>query len=393
MASPDQGAIYLDACATAPLRPKSLERMLETQQRAWANPSSLHSFGVQAAEALERSRTEIANSLCCTPSDVVFTSGATESVHLAIHGLAASRPPGRLVISAVEHPAVSGAAHQLTSQGWDLQEWPVDHHGRIRLELLDELLAPPTAMVSLVWGQGEVGTLQPLLEVAAACRERHIPLHTDATQVLSQGLPSWTTLPVDLLTASAHKCGGPRGIGLLLTRPELRSEMPPQLSGGGQEGGLRSGTESAVLAAGMASAFSEIEPCHPSRIARSGAGIADLRDQLRDALITDDRLAVCGDPVDRLPHHLSLIVCDHRGLPLSGRRLVRTLDLTGLAVSSGSACSSGKDSDSRVLAAMGVQPSLRRSSIRISLGPWITREDLPEIVRRFHAGLDALHHS
>ncbi|WP_066907531.1 MULTISPECIES: cysteine desulfurase family protein [unclassified Synechococcus] len=380
--------IYLDACATAPLRPGVLQRMIETQDQAWANPSSLHGFGLKASEALERARSEIASNLCADHRDVVFTSGATESIHLALHGLAASRSPGRLVISSVEHPAVSGAARLLAMSGWEVTEWPVDQLGRIRLELLEQLLAPPTQIVSLVWGQGEVGTIQPLLAVAEACRTRGIVIHTDATQVLSQALPSWKHLPVDLLSSSAHKCGGPRGIGLLMTRESLRSGLKPLLSGGGQEGGLRSGTESVVLAIGMAAALDQIECCPPADLARSGHGIADLRDALRDSLLRDQRLIVCGDPEDRLPHHLSLLVNDHNGQPVSGRRLVRTLDACGLAVSSGSACSSGKDSDSPVLAAMGLPNTMRRSSIRISLGPWIERKDLDGIVQRFHQGLE-----
>ena len=380
--------IYLDACATAPLRPGVLKRMIEIQDQAWANPSSLHGFGLKASEALERARSQIAEKLRADHRDVVFTSGATESIHLALQGLAASRSPGRVVISAVEHPAVLGAARLLASNGWEVAEWPVDQWGRIRLELLDQLLAPPTQIVSLVWGQGEVGTLQPLLTVAEACRRRGIPIHTDATQVVSQGLPSWKHLPVDLLSCSAHKSGGPRGIGLLLTRPSLRSELEPLLSGGGQEGGLRSGTEPVVLAAGMAAAMEQIEGCSPADLVRSGHGIADLRDALRDRLLRDERLVVCGDPEDRLPHHLSLLVRDHNGQPVSGRRLVRTLDRAGLAVSSGSACSSGKDSDSPVLSAMGLSPSLRRSSVRLSLGHWIDVKDLDGIVQRFSAGLD-----
>ena len=227
--------IYLDACATAPLRPGVLQRMIEIQDRAWANPSSLHGLGLKAAEALERARLQIADKLSADHRDVVFTSGATESVHLALQGLAASRSPGRVVISAVEHPAVFGAARLLAKHGWDVAEWPVDAWGRIRLELLDELLAPPTQIVSMVWGQGEVGTIQPLITVAEACKRRGIPIHTDATQVLSQGLPSWKNFPVDLLSCSAHKSGGPRGIGLLMTRQSLRSELDPLFSGGGQE--------------------------------------------------------------------------------------------------------------------------------------------------------------
>ncbi|QNJ20028.1 cysteine desulfurase [Synechococcus sp. A18-25c] len=388
MAKPETKRFYLDACATAPLRPGVFDRMAEIQAHAWANPSSLHQDGIAAADALERARFQIARGFAASPDELVFTSSATESVHLALHGLAGTQATGRLLISAVEHPAVVGAAQQLIAQGWDVQEWPVDRYGRIRLDLLDELLAPPTRLVSLIWGQSEVGTLQPLLKVAEACRARAIPLHTDATQVVSQGIPRWCDLPVDLLTASSHKCGGPRGIGLLLVRPEWRAAMTPQLLGGDQEGGLRSGTQSAVLAAGMATAMEQIERVDPSAIACSGDGIAQLRDAIRERLAADHRLEICGDPEERLPNHLSLLVRDDQSLPISARHLVRCLDHVGLAVSSGSACSSGKDSDSAVLTAMGVPEALRRSGLRISLGHWIRAEDLEPILDRFQAGLD-----
>tara|TARA_B100001094_G_scaffold329058_1_gene390973 strand:- start:2575 stop:3111 length:537 start_codon:yes stop_codon:yes gene_type:complete len=173
-----------------------------------------------------------------------------------------------------------------------------------------------------------------------------------------------------------------------MTRESHRSTLEPLFSGGGQEGGLRSGTESVVLVAGMAAALDQIECCPPVDLARSGQGIADLRDALRDQLLRDERLTLCGDPKNRLPHHLSLLVSDYNGKPVSGRGLVRCLDACGLAVSSGSACSSGKDSDSPVLVAMGTPVTMRRSSIRISLGPWIEHKLLDEIVQRFHAGLE-----
>ena len=392
MARPESKRFYLDACATAPLRPGVVERMAEVQARAWANPSSLHHYGIEAAEALERARLQIADRFGASMEELVFTSSATESVHLGLVGLAKTLPVGRLLISAVEHPAVSGAAQQLIDQGWEVREWPVDQWGRIRLELLDELLAPPTQLVSLIWGQSEVGTLQPLLSVADACRKRAIPLHTDATQVVSQGIPNWHDLPVDLLTASSHKCGGPRGIGLLLVRTKWSSSMKPQLLGGGQEGGLRSGTQCAVLATGMATAIDQIERVQPSGIARSGHGISDLRDAIKERLASDPRLELCGDPDDRLPHHLSLLVRNDHNQPISARHLVRCLDQVGLAVSSGSACSSGKDSDSAVLTAMGITKTCRRSGIRLSLGHWLSRDDLEPILERFKLGLEnALH--
>ena len=244
--------------------------------------------------------------------------------------------------------------------------------------------------MSLIWGQSEVGTLQPIQAVGQACRSRQIPFHTDATQVLSQGCPNWSELQVDLLTASAHKCGGPRGIGLLLLRPEIAERIQPLFAGGQQENGLRAGTESPVLAQGMAAAFRDIGPCQASQVEASGSGIAPLRDTLLALLCQNDSIRLSGHPTERLPHHLSVLVSDRHGQPMSGRALVRALDCEGIAASSGSACSAGRDSDSPILEAMGVDPLWRRSGLRLSLGYWIDPATVTEISNRIQNAIDRM---
>jgi cysteine desulfurase len=367
--------------------------MVRAQQDSWGNPSSLHRIGCDAAESLERARLSISASLGAERSDILFSSGATESAHLALLGLAKTQSPGRLVISAVEHPAVAAAAHQLVACGWTVERWPVDAYGQIQMQHLDRLLQPPTKIVSLIWGQSEVGTLQPIQAVGEACRSKHIPFHTDATQVLSQGCPNWSELQVDLLTASAHKCGGPRGIGLLLIRQEIAERIQPLFAGGQQENGLRAGTECPVLAQGMAAAFREIASCQAHQVEASGSGIARLRDALLALLCQNDAIRLSGHPRERLPHHLSVLISDRHGQPMSGRALVRALDREGIAASSGSACSSGRDSDSPVLAAMGVDPAWQRSGLRLSLGNWIDPATLPNINDRIQIAIDRLEHN
>lgn len=368
--------------------------MVRAHETAWGNPSSLHEPGLDAADLLERSRLRVASSLNASPDDVVFTSGATESVHLALAGMAFSLPPGRVVISAVEHPAVTAAAHHLQAQGWEVQIWPVDALGRIRLDCLDSLLAPPTVMVSLIWGQSEVGTLQPIHAVGLACQQRGIPFHVDATQVLSQGCPDWARLPVDLLSGSSHKFGGPKGIGLLLARSTVRRRLGPLLGGGGQEQGLRAGTQPVPLVAGMAAALEQSPRWTPADCSKESQdplpAIAALRDQWMDVLLKDPRLQLTGDPSWRLPHHISVLVSGHHGQPLSGRALVRELDRRGIAVSSGSACSSGKDTGSPVLAAMQVAPSFQRSGLRMSLGFWLSPKHFPPLREALNQALDAV---
>ncbi len=393
MTGPEDPYFYLDACATAPLRESVISCMVRTQQDGWGNPSSLHRIGCDAAESLERARLSISASLGAERSNILFSSGATESAHLALLGLAKTQSPGRLVISAVEHPAVAAAAHQLVACGWTVERWPVDAYGQIQMQHLDRLLQPPTKIVSLIWGQSEVGTLQPIQAVGEACRSKHIPFHTDATQVLSQGCPNWSELQVDLLTASAHKCGGPRGIGLLLIRQEIAERIQPLFAGGQQENGLRAGTECPVLAQGMAAAFREIASCQAHQVEASGSGIARLRDALLALLCQNDAIRLTGHPRERLPHHLSVLISDRHGQPMSGRALVRALDREGIAASSGSACSSGRDSDSPVLAAMGVDPAWQRSGLRLSLGNWIDPATLPNINDRIQIAIDRLEHN
>ncbi len=390
MAHPEERYFYVDGCATAPLRESAKSSMLDAQNGSWGNPSSLHRIGCDAAESLERARLSIGQTLRIDRSEIVFTSGATESAHLALLGLAKGESPGRLVISAVEHPVVNAAAQQLNALGWTIETWPVDVFGRIQMQHLDRLLEPPTKLVSLIWGQSEVGTIQPIQVVGQACRSLQIPFHTDASQVLSQGCPSWSDLPVDLLTASGHKCGGPRGIGLLLLRHEMVERMKPLFAGGQQENGLRAGTESPVLAQGMAAALQEIGPCQADQINEAGSGIASLRDCLLEMLCQREGIHLSGHATDRLPHHLSLLICDRRGQPMSGRALVRALDLQGVAASSGSACTSGQDSDSHVLEAMGIKPQWRRSGLRLSLGYWIDPSELALINDRIQRAIDLL---
>ena len=393
MRGPEEPYFYLDGCATAPLRESVISCMIRAQQDNWGNPSSLHQIGCDAAESLERARLSIANSLGADRSNILFSSGATESAHLALLGVAKSMSPGRLVISAVEHPAVSAAAEQLIACGWTIERWPVDAYGKIQMQHLDRFLQPPTKLVSLIWGQSEVGTLQPIQAVGEACRSKRIPFHTDATQVLSQGCPNWDELPVDLLTASAHKCGGPRGIGLLLIRQEIAERIQPLFAGGEQENGLRAGTECPVLAQGMAAAFRDIASCQVNQVESSGSGIATVRDALFDLLCQNDAIRLSGHPTERLPHHISMLVSDRHGQPMSGRALVRALDREGIAASSGSACTSGRDSDSTVLEAMGVDPLWRRSGIRLSLGYWIDPVTVTDISDRIKKAIDRMNHN
>lgn len=358
--------------------------MAAVHAEAWANPSSLHGFGLAAAEQLERCRWRLGELLGCTASQVVFTSGGTESIHTALLGVAGQGAPGRLLISAVEHPATLAAAAQVQRLGWQVETLPVDRLGVVDLEALDCLLAPPTRLVSLIWGQSEVGTIQPIETIGARCREAGVLLHVDAVQVVGHRPMAFDALPVDLLSLAAHKLQGPRGVGALLVRQGLT--LRPFIGGGGQEDGRRGGTEPVALVAGLTRA---LELCQTRLQAHGDRDpIADLRDGLLARLLELEGVRLSGpDPRDpvapaRLPHHLSLLVASPCGKPISGRRLVQTIGQQGVAVSSGSACSSGRGANpwglapSPILQAMGYGDAEAASGVRLSLGPWLTAADL-----------------
>jgi len=381
---------YFDACATTPASEGVLAAMAEAETLAWANPSSLHGPGLAAAESLERSRQSLAAHLGATGEELIFTSGASESIHLALLGSAAHLPPGRLLISAVEHPATIAAAERLRQQGWTVARAPVDRRGLLIRETFAALLAPPTRLVSLIAGQSEVGAVQDLASIGTLCREAGVPLHVDAVQLVGHGPLAFAALPLDLLSCSAHKLCGPRGIGLLLRRRAL--PLAAQI-GGAQERGQRGGTEPVVLAAGFARAVQEA--CE--RLERHGRRdpLEPLRNRLLQQLLRLPGVELTGPEAGgegrRLPHHISLLVRDPQGSPLAGRNLVRRLWEEGVAASSGSACSAGGASPaSPVLAAMGYEPGEAAAGLRLSLGPWHREEHLPGVVAALQRARDRL---
>ena len=378
MNAPAAPGRYLDACATSPPASEVRQVMRQAEEQAWANPSSLHGFGIAAAESLERSRCQLAAGFGCAPEELVFCSGATEAIHAALLGSAARMEPGRLLISAVEHPATVAAADQLARLGWEVVTLPVDRRALLRLEAVEPLLAPPTRLVSVIWGQSEVGAIQPIPALGELCRRAGIPLHVDAVQVVGHQPLRFESLPVDLLSCTAHKLQGPRGIGALLVRSGR--SLAPFIGGGGQEGGRRGGTEPVVQAAGFAAALE-------LALARLGSSqgrdpLATVRDGLLERLLALPGVRLTGpspgDPEGRLPHHISLLVEGSDGLPLPGRALVRQLWRQGFAVSSGSACQTGGPGAgaSAVLLAMGYSPREAAGGLRISLGPWVDAEAL-----------------
>tara|TARA_B100000579_G_scaffold375854_1_gene340925 strand:+ start:606 stop:1778 length:1173 start_codon:yes stop_codon:yes gene_type:complete len=380
---------YLDACATTPMLDSVISVINDINRDIYGNPSSLHIEGINAANILEKSRYKIANFFGTSFEKVIFTSGATESVNIAIKGVCNLLKPGRLVISSLEHSCVKNAALSLKNKGWDIEYWPVDKHGNILIDYAEKLLSKPTKMVSITWAQNEIGTVQPINIIGKMCKEKEIFFHTDATQLIPHSSIDFDNSFIDLLSASSHKLQGPKGVGLLLSKLEINKSICSINSGGNQELGLRPGTEPISLIAGMCKALEEIK----DTIVYDGVNtkfkdskIFDNTKKLYNLLSKYNNISLVGNTFDhnRIPNNISIIVKDKSGNPLNSRSIVRRLSDKGVFVSSGSACSSNSESENNSLVSIGIDKIFLNSLLRISLGSWIESDKIELISSRFN---------
>jgi cysteine desulfurase len=362
--------IYLDYAATTPLRPEVREALLPFLGGRWGNPSSTHRWGRQARAALEDARARLAAVLGASPTELHFTRGGTESDNLAVLGRARALPGAPVVCSAVEHKAVLASAKAAGREGSPLRTLPVDGDGVVREEALPELLVERPAVVSVMWANNETGTLQPVERLAERCREVGVALHSDAVQAFGKVPVRVDRVPVDLLSLSAHKFGGPVGVGVLFAR--RGTELRPLLFGGSQERALRPGTEDVAGAVGMAVAAELAERDREEEMARLGALRGRLEAGLREAV---PELVVNAAGAARLPTLLNVSVPG-----AAADALLPTLDLEGIAASSGSACTSGAVEPSHVLTAMGIPAELAGPSVRFSLGKETTAEEIERVL-------------
>ncbi len=364
--------VYADHAATAPLRPEALAAMLPFFSDEFANPSSLHSPGERAAKAVRAARAEMAAVLDCAPGEVVFTSGGTESDNLALHSAAqAGRRAGRthLIVSAVEHHAVLRAAEELQRQGFSLSVLPVDGDGRVSVEALRTALRPDTALVSIMTANNEIGTAQPIAALSRVCAAAGVPFHTDAVQAVGHLPLSFAALGCDYLSLSAHKFGGPKGVGALLVRKG--APFVPLLRGGAQERGRRAGTENVPGILGMSKALS----CAAAEQEPESKRLAGLRKKLCRGIAEIPHVKLNGGG-ERLPGIVS--VCFEG---IEGESLLLMLDNEGICASAGSACASGSLEPSHVLTAIGVPPQLALGALRLSLGALTTEADIDRILQ------------
>jgi cysteine desulfurase len=375
MNAPAKKAIYLDHAATTAVDPRVVEAMLPYWTQSYGNASSVYKLGREAHHALDEARATVAEILNCTPREVIFTSCGTESDNLALRGVAFERrhrlQKNHIITSPIEHHAIAHTAEQLEQQfGFDVTYVPVDRHGLVEPSEIERAIRPDTAIISIMYANNEVGTIEPIAEIGKIARAHRIPYHTDAVQAGGTLDLDVKALNVDMMSLSAHKFYGPKGVGLLYARRGV--PFLPIQTGGGHERNRRAGTENVAYIVGLATA---LKLAYDER-AESDARIARLRDKLISGVlerIPDSQLS--GHPTQRLANNASFLF-----KYVEGESILLNLDLMGIAASSGSACTSGSLEPSHVLTAMGFPHEVAHGSLRLSLGKENSDQDIDDVL-------------
>ncbi|MGB9877734.1 MAG: cysteine desulfurase NifS [bacterium] len=364
--------IYMDYNATTPIDERVLDSMLPYLREEFGNPSSIYSLAQRARKAVEEAREKLAKLLNCNPKEIIFTSGGTESDNFALKGIAyANQDKGKHIItSQIEHHAVLNTCKFLEKQGFQITYLPVDRYGVVDLEALERSITPQTILISIMFANNEVGTIQPIKEIARIARKYGVYFHTDAVQAVGKIPIDVKELGIDLLSLSAHKFYGPKGVGALYVRRGVR--IVPFIQGGEQEKGRRGGTENVagIVGLGKAAEIAQEEMEEEEKRVRA------LRDQLEKGLLERiPEVILNGHPQNRLYNTLSICV-----KYVEGESMLINLDREGICASSGSACTSGSLEPSHVLLAMGVPPEVAHGSLRFSLGKFNKEEDVERVI-------------
>lgn len=362
--------IYLDNAASTQIHEDVLEAMLPYLKEQYGNPSSIHRYGRLANKAIEKARKQIAMLINADPSEILFTSGGTESNNMALYGIAKKKPHSQIITSSIEHDAILEPCKKLVRDGFDVIYLPVDNFGVIDLSVLKSSLSEKTCLVSIMFGNNEVGTIEPIAQIAQLCNEQNIPFHTDAIQAVGKISIDVKKLGVDLLSMSSHKINGPKGIGALYIRKGI--DIDPIILGGGQEHGLRSGTENVANIVGFGKAC-ELAALH---LDENIDHMKKLRDSLIEKTIQEIHgVTLNGHTKNRLPNNVHFTF-----LGVAGEDLIIKLDEYGIAASTGSACSVHTQKASHVLQAMGLSHEQITGSLRLTLGLFNNDQQIDETV-------------
>lgn len=372
--------VYMDHGATTPVRKEVLEAMLPYLQDGYANPSSLHAPGRQVRQAVDQCRETTARLLGAATDEIFFTSGGTESNNIALRGVARTRTePGHIITSGIEHHAVLDVCSDLEKEGHQVAYLPVDHYGMVKPEAVREAIKPETFIISIMAANNEMGTIQPIEEISAIAAERGLLFHTDAVQVVGQLPLNLQNLNIDFLSFSAHKFNGPKGIGGLYKRRGVT--IKPLYRGGGQERKIRPGTENVPGIVGLSRALE----LAVNELDEKKKTLVHLRDRLIGGLLQIDDVILNGHPQIRLPGNVNVSF-----KYIEGESILLSLDLQGIAVSSGSACSSGSLEPSHVLSAIGLDHQTAHGSVRFSLGLGNSDEDVDYVLARVAPAVERL---
>jgi cysteine desulfurase len=365
--------VYLDYAATTPVDPRVLKVMFPYFSERFGNTMSLHSLGQEAKQALEQSRKTVANLIGAKPQEVFFTSSATESNNLALKGVAlANRNKGNhVIISSIEHPCIMESAKWLEKQGFKITRLKVDKYGLVNPQDVKKAIRKDTVLVSVIHASNEIGTIQPIKEIAEICKQKGVLFHTDASQSLGKIPVNVKIMNIDLLTGSSHKMYGPKGAALLYISQGVKIE--PILHGGGHEQGLRASTVNVPAIVGFAKAC---EICQ-GQMKQESLRLAKLRDRIIGKVLKEISFSYLnGHPSKRLPNNINF-----RFSFIEGESLVLSLDFKGICASTGSACSSAKLQASHVLLAIGLKPQDAHGSLRLSLGRWTTTKETEYLLK------------
>jgi len=362
--------IYLDNAASTQIHESVLASMLPYLKEQYGNPSSIHRYGRLAHKAVEKARKQVADLINAEPSEIIFTSGGTESNNTALHGIALKTPRSQIIISSIEHDAILEPCKKLEKSGFNVLYLPVDKFGTVDPIFLKNNLSEKTCLVSIMFGNNEVGTIQPIKEIANICNEKDIPFHTDAVQAVGKIPIDVKKLGVDMLSISSHKINGPKGIGALYIKKGII--IDPVILGGGQERGLRSGTENVANIVGFGKAC-EIAKLN---LTQNSSLIKNLKDYLITKVLSEiTHVTLNGHPDNRLPGNTHFTF-----LGVNGEDLIIKLDENGIAASTGSACSVHTQKASHVLQSMGFTHEQITGSLRLTIGVFNTQSDIDETV-------------
>lgn len=374
--------VYADNAATTPIHADVLNKMMPFLTTEYGNASTLYRLGQSSHKALENARQEVALLMNAEPSEITFTGCGSESDNLALRGYLHSRQAkGRkhLIISTIEHHAILYTAKALEKEGFEVTYLPVNQYGQVEPQALEQAIRPDTALVSIMFANNEIGTINPVAELGRVCHEKGVVFHTDAVQAYGHVPIDVKAMNIDMLSLSGHKINAPKGVGAIYVRKGIRLE--PQLTGGGQERGLRSGTENIASIVGLG----EAARLKRVNMERETAYIGALSRKLIDGVLQLPQTILTGHPTQRLPGTCSFCIN-----AIEGESLVLRLDMNGICASTGSACSTGSLDPSHVLLGIGLSHEISHGSLRLTLGPQNTEDDVDYILERLKGVVETL---